>query len=40
MGGLGGTQFGVGGAERKTSISSSHTQQLSEADDDEGMEMN
>ncbi|KAH8813334.1 hypothetical protein F5884DRAFT_820924 [Xylogone sp. PMI_703] len=40
VGGLGGTQFGVGGTIRKSSISSSHTQQLSEVDDDEGMEMN
>lgn len=41
VGGLGGSRFGFGGAVRKTSVSSNHTQGAgSEIDDNEEMEMN
>lgn len=40
VGGLGGSRFGFGGALRKASMSSNHTQQLgSDVDENEEMEM-
>lgn len=40
VGGLGGSRFGFGGVARKASVSSNQTQQMSEGDENEEMEMN